>query len=149
MLELMSPLDNKIVCWGMSCSGKTHFAKQLLSHDYLCFDGLFNWHEIETLGLSCSASLKHIAEIMGSHEKCVLDGWHLTDPRGELAPQDAVFYVIYAPYDQIINQYRVPVDYREQHRHMFIKWYADFSVFLRKMRFFKNDGANFVELGRL
>jgi hypothetical protein len=138
--------DNRIILWGQSCSGKTHFAQQFSSHQYLCFDHLFRWHEIETLDLSCSVNLKHIAEVISSCDKCILDGWHLTDPSGELAPVDSVFYVIYASYDRIISQYRVPVARHDEHYHMFQRWYGvDFTKFKQKLRYFFNTGVDFVE----
>ena len=32
--------DDKIVLFGMSCVGKTTFAKELVNHSYYCFDDL-------------------------------------------------------------------------------------------------------------
>ena len=110
----------------------------------MCFDALFHWHEIETLGLSCSESLKEIAASMEGC--CVLDGWHLSDEFGELAPRDAVFYVVYAPYQQIISQYRVPVERPDEHQGMFLKWYKkDFGAFRNTVRYFLNTSKSFVE----
>lgn len=50
-------------------------------------------------------------------------------------------YVIYAPYDQIVAQYRVPLDSHEEVRQMFWKWYR-FPV--NNARYFRNDG-DFIE----
>ena len=50
-MKLLQPLNKRIVCYGMSCVGKTTFAKQMHSK-YHCFDALFQWHLIEAFGLS-------------------------------------------------------------------------------------------------
>jgi len=62
-----------------------------------------------------------------------------------LLPPGAVVYVVYAPYDQIIDQYRVPVRDREEHRHMFHKWYHEINYPSLKSRYFLNKGQ-FVEI---
>ena len=145
MLELLQPLDDRIVVWGQSCVGKTTFAR-LVPHNYLCFDSLFRWHEIEGLGLSCTANLQHIAGLIEAETQCVLDGWHLSDPTVSLIPGGVAVYIVYAPYAQIISQYRVPVDDFEEHRGMFWKWYEkDFPVFTRTVRFIRNTGKSFLE----
>ncbi len=133
--------SDKIVMWGMSCVGKTTFAKRL-SHDYLCFDAMFPWHDIETLGLSIDVSLDAIRQECERHERFVLDGWHLADPLVEHCPR-ATIYVVYAPYEQIISQYRVPVDSADQHYCMFKQWY-DIGF---PARYFLNRGE-FVETTR-
>src|SRR5574343_192042 len=115
-------LDNKIVVFGMSCSGKTAFAKQLNGYKYYCFDELFHWHDIETLGLSFEANLNYIKELC-VEEKFVLDGWYLGDKIGRYLPRDSVVYVVYASYDEIIGQYRVGVLDRNEHRQMYYRWY--------------------------
>jgi hypothetical protein len=137
-------LDDRIVIFGMSCAGKTTFAKQLVNHHYYCFDAMFPWHIIETFGMSIESSLRHINESCVAH-KFVLDGWHLSDSQGLLLPDDSCVYVIYAPYQQIISQYRVAVYDPEEHRPMFKKWYQDidYSKF-PKVRYFKNQGS-FIE----
>lgn len=112
---------DRIVVFGMSCAGKTTFAQTLFDHHYYCFDLLFHWHLIETCGLSTDANLEEIRD--GCTEpKYVLDGWHLADAEGRLLPQ-AVVYVVFADYDRIIDQYRVPVRDRMEHWQMFCRWY--------------------------
>jgi len=135
---------DKIVIMGMSCVGKTTFAKQLIDHHYYCFDALFQWHTIETLGLSVCAELNYLRE-QCSADRFVLDGWHLADKSGVFLPPDSCVYVLYADYDRIIAQYRVPVDYHDIHRPMFKKWYfdLDYSRF-KKVRYFENTGS-FIE----
>ena len=146
MISLLNPLDNRIVVWGQSCVGKTHFSQLLKTHEYMCFDHLFRWHDIETLGLSCSANLEYIASLMQEHEKCVLDGWHLSDPIGRLIPDGVAIYVLYAPYAQIIEQYRIPVGRFDEHYTMFQKWYEiDPAAFSNKLRFFRNTAGPIVE----
>lgn len=137
----LKPLDDRIVVFGQSCVGKTTFAKQLTEHTYQCFDQLFHWHLIETFGLSIETNLAHIRNTCQACTRFVLDGWHLSDKEGSFFPPGAAAYVIYAPYNQIISQYRVPVYEHEEHRAMFDKWY--FRVDYTKLpgtRYFRNDG---------
>lgn len=139
-----SPLDDRIIVFGMSCSGKTTFARQLIGHHYYCFDAMFHWHIIETLGLSSEVNLRHIAQ-QCIQPKYVLDGWHLSDKVGQFLPEGASVYVVYAPYDQIIRQYRVEVDHFDQHIQMFDKWYKQINYAgLPNVRYFLNCG-DFVE----
>lgn len=135
-----SELDDKIVLWGMSCVGKTTFAKTL-DRKYHCFDALFPWHTIEGLGLSTHAALQNI-QTLCIEDSFVLDGWHLSDPDCLLFPKGAVRYVLYSTYDQIIDQYRVEVKNHMDHHGMFRKWYhRDFD---EQTKFILNDG-NFSE----
>lgn len=121
----------------MSCVGKTTFAQQI-GLPYCCFDALFPWHEIETFGLSTSDSLRIV------RDKCppdqfILDGWHTSDLEGKWLPEDVVVYCLFAPYDSIIDQYRVPVEEHNQHRSMYQKWYsADYPKL--NARYWLNDG---------
>jgi hypothetical protein len=144
---LLKPLDDRIVLWGMSCVGKTTFSQGLNDHQYYCFDAMFQWHLIETLGLSCEANLKHIKQ-QCSASRFVLDGWHLSDTNGRNMPSGACAYVIYAPYNYIIKQYRVQVDDPNQHLPMFLKWYneVDYEK-LPGVRYFRNSGE-FVETNK-
>lgn len=116
--------DDKIVVFGQSCVGKTTFAKTLEDHFYYCFDAMFRWEQIETLGLSIEANFKKIQQTCTA-DKYVLDGWHLADKEGLFLPEGARVYVVYAPYDQIIEQYRVEVWNHEQHRPMYHRWYRE------------------------
>lgn len=136
--------DDKVVLFGMSCVGKTTMASTMEDHHYHCFDSLFDWHSIETLGLSISTSLRH-ASAQCVQDRYVLDGWHLGDKDGEFLPVDCTVYVLYAPYEKIIDQYRVPVVHQESHLYMFNRWYyeVDYGRF-PKVRFFENEGV-FVE----
>lgn len=137
----------RIVIFGQSCAGKTTFAKQLTDHHYYCFDALFNWHMIEGLGLSICSELDYLRE-QCTAGKFVLDGWHLADKSGVFFPPDSCVYVLYAPYDQIISQYRVPVPYHDVHRPMFKKWYFDVDYTkYKQVRYFENMGS-FIERGR-
>jgi hypothetical protein len=95
------------------------------------------------LGLSPSANLEYISTL-DFDEPFVLDGWHLSDPVGELMPPNVCVYVIYADYDLVIDRYRVPVRQRSDHWSMFKTWYgADFTVFPR-VRYIRNQ-ASFAE----
>jgi hypothetical protein len=142
-MDLLSPLDEKIIVWGQSCVGKTHFSQQL-DRPYLCFDALFRWHEIETLGFSPTKNLEYISSLMTG--PCVLDGWHLSDPHGGLMPRDAVVYILYAPYRQIIEQYRVPVREYYEHHMMFHRWYKiEPTAFQNKLRYVRNTVGSFIE----
>lgn len=133
-----------IIVMGMSCVGKTTYAQTLKDHIYYCFDALFPWNDIESLGLSTEEGLKHVRDSCVD-PKFVLDGWHLSDPTGELFPPAEV-HVVYAPYDQIISQYRVPVEDHNQHRPMFRKWYHDIKYpSFQRSSFIQNDGHSFVE----
>src|SRR5688572_27802877 len=107
-IRLLKPIDDRIVVWGMSCVGKTTFSSLLREHRYYCFDALFQWYLVETLGLSCEANLRHIQNSCNA-QKYVLDGWHLSDSNGELLPYGACVYVVIASYKKIIEQYRVEV----------------------------------------
>ena len=138
--------DHGLVIWGMSCVGKTTFA-QTLSRRYCCFDALFPWNDIETLGLSTEAGLEQVTKFaLESDDSFVIDGWHLSDPQGEKMPEDAAVCCVYATYDQIIKQYRVPVDRHDQHRPMFRKWYheIDYPAF-QTINFIQNTGHSFIE----
>ena len=138
-----TPLDDKIVIFGMSCVGKTTFAKSLPNHYYYCFDALFNWHIIESLGLSIDENLKYIQEHCDKG-RWVLDGWHLADSSGRFLPVGAKVYVIYADYSTIISQYRIEVHNKLEHWPMFQKWYGiDYRQF-DGVRFFENNGS-FIE----
>ncbi len=139
--------DRGLVIMGMSCVGKTAFAKTFFLHRYCCFDALFPWHEIETLGLSTDAGLQSVTNFANeSTFPFVIDGWHLSDPEGLLMPDGVGVCVVYAPYDQIISQYRVPVEDHDQHRPMFRKWYHEIKYpSFQKMVFIQNEGHSFVE----
>lgn len=134
------PLDDRIVLFGQSCVGKTTFASQLTGHHYYCFDALFQWHLVETFGLSIEANLTHVYQTCDA-ARFVLDGWHLADKQGWFLPPQSKVYVIYAPYERILSQYRVPVTDPEEFRPMFEKWYAgvDYEK-LPGTRYFRNDG---------
>lgn len=141
------PLDDRIVVFGQSCVGKTTFALQMLERTYHCFDALFQWHLIETLGLSIEANFRYIQGVC-SGPRWVLDGWHLADKKGRYLPPGAVAYVVYAPYQQIISQYRVPVAIPTEHLPMFRKWYYEINYdVLSGVRYFRNDG-DFLETSR-
>lgn len=143
MIHFQSPPDDKIVVFGMSCCGKTTFAKHLSDHHYYCFDAMFYWHQIEVLGGSIKQNLLDIQRQCDA-TKFVLDGWSLADSEGLLFPQDSCLYVVYATYERIIDQYRIEVIDREEHRGMFKKWYSIGYEKIPKVRFFRNDG-DFIE----
>lgn len=144
---LVNPVDKRIVVFGMSCAGKTTFSRQLEGHHYYCFDALFHWHLIETLGLSPSHNLLHIKQNCTA-EPFVIDGWHLSDVEGRFLPDQATVYVVWAPYERIISQYRVPVIDLNEHRSMYNKWYCgvDYGKW-DSTRFIRNDGE-FREISR-
>lgn len=144
-VALLKPFDDKVVLFGQSCSGKTTFSKLLKEHNYYCFDELFQWHMVETLGLSTEANLCHVSNFCTA-SRYVLDGWHLADKEGRWLP-DASVYVVYATYNQIIEQYRIPVSRQEEHWSMFKKWYHEIDYPSLKSRYFLNEGQghNFVE----
>lgn len=135
-------IDQRIICWGMSCVGKTTFAKQLFQ-EYIAFDSLYPWHLIETLGLSTSAALLYVKETCESKATFVLDGWNLADKTGVFFPHNICVYVIYAHYDKIINQYRIPVEYFDQHKPMYKQWYK--INFLEPRRYFYSGENEFYE----
>lgn len=137
-IDFMRPPDDRIVVMGMSCSGKTTFAAQLQSHQYFCFDALFPWHEIETFGLSISEALSYVSK--SCKQPFVLDGWHLADREGRHMPCGATVYVVYAPYQQIVDQYRVSVYDRMEYLPMFRKWYYDVDYVALGARYFNNRG---------
>ena len=143
---MFNQLDDKIVIFGMSCVGKTTFAKTMKDHDYYCFDGLFQWNVIETLGLSITSNLNHVKQICKG--KFVLDGWHLSDKSGKYLPDLSCVYVLWAPYEKIINQYRVPVHNPDEHRKMYKKWYLDVNYdAFQGVRYFENNGL-FEEISK-
>lgn len=142
VINFVRPPDNRIVVMGMSCSGKTTFATQLQNHQYFCFDALFPWHEIETFGLSISEALSHVSE--SCQPPFVLDGWHLADREGRHLSCGTSVYVVYAPYQQIVDQYRVPVYDRMEYLPMFRKWYYDVDYVALGARYFCNR-VDFVE----
>lgn len=147
MIEASKPHADGIVIYGMSCSGKTTLANSLLSHQYFCFDAMFHWHDIETLGLSITENLRTINEnIEVASGRWVLDGWHLADAKCQLVPTDATIYVVFARYPDIINQYRVVVSDPQEHLGMYRKWYSpgNFSG-LSEVRYFYNNGSDFLE----
>ncbi len=110
----------------------------------ICFDYHFPWHMIETLGLSIQDGLTHVANLCDVQNSFILDGWHLSDISGVFLPENCSVYVVYAPYDAIIDQYRIPVLNRAMHKKMFDKWYRfDYQIF-PQVRFILNQGG-FVE----
>lgn len=141
------PHADRIVVFGMSCVGKTTFAQQLPDHHYYCFDALFRWHDIEGLGLSISANLAHIKDQCIA-PRFVLDGWHLADKSGRYFPGGAAVYLVYAPYRQVLSQYRVPVVDGNEHWQMFQRWYGevDYCCF-ESVRYFRNVG-DFEEMSK-
>lgn len=134
---------DKIVIWGMSCAGKTTFARSIVDHQYICFDAMFNWHEIETLGLSISANLLAVKQECEKHDRYVLDGWHLGDCEGLFLPEGATAYVVYASYDTIASRYPEGV-VGEAHLPMFMQWYYDAPP---TARYFLNE-TDIVETSR-
>lgn len=123
----------------MSCAGKTFFSQKLKEHHYYCFDALFEWHIIETFNLNPNKNLEKIKHIC-KDEKYVLDGWCLSDKDGLYLPVDAKVYVIYSTYENIINQYRTPFEYRDQFLLMYKKWYSiDYNKI--NARYFFNQGV--------
>lgn len=146
-MDEFKPFDDKIVLFGQSCVGKTTFAKLLTGHNYLCFDELFNWHMIETLGLSIATNLSHIKNLCEDQEiPYVLDGWHSSDKDGKLLPKQAVAYVVWAPYNRIISQYRIPVNDPEEFRSMYKRWYYEINYMqFQSVRYFKNENS-FTEI---
>jgi len=142
-VKLLKPYDDRIVLFGMSCVGKTTMAGLMTDHTYFCFDAMFNWHLIETLGLSIEANLRYVSEICDAAPNFVLDGWHLSDKTGSLLPKNTVIYVLYDDYDSIIRRYRVSVQDKMQHLPMFLKWY-DLKL-ETPVRFFKNNMSEIRE----
>lgn len=146
-LKLLQAHSPKVVIFGMSCVGKTTMATLMKEHAYVCFDALFNWHLIEALGLSISTSLNHAADACRSHPKFVLDGWHLSDAVGELLPRGTTAYVLHAPYENVIRQYRVPVSDPLDHVPMYRKWYdTRYRSFAVPVRYFVNEGDQIREV---
>lgn len=145
MIRELQPLDNKIVVWGMSCVGKTTFAGEL-DHHYYCFDALFHWRLIESLGLPVEENLLEVSKSCIA-ERYVLDGWTLADKEGDYLPKGASVYVVYAPYEQIISQYRIPIDDPEEFRGMYQQWYG-VNYKTLGARYFRSEGLqSFVETG--
>jgi GTPase SAR1 family protein len=132
-------VDDKIILYGMSCSGKTTFAQLLKNHKYFCFDAFFHWHEIESLGLSAKNSLQKIVEMLSHEEKYVLDGWHLSDKSLSLIPLDAKVYVIYSDYDSIIKNYRTPIYGPLAFDNMYNEWYWNLEA--KISRYIRNEGC--------
>lgn len=130
--------SERIVIYGMSCVGKTTFA-QSIPNSYLCFDALFPWHTMETLGLSFDVAMKKVKSECELNVSFVLDGWHLGDEQGVYFPSNTTAYVLIAPYCRIISQYRVQVDDPNQHLGMFKKWYS--IKYPSPTRYFVNEGC--------
>lgn len=138
-VELLAPLDDRVVLFGQSCAGKTTFASLLSDRTYYCFDAMFHWHLIETLGLSIEANLQYVKDHCTA-DRYVLDGWHLADKRGRFLPPGAMIYVVFAPYETIIAQYRIPVTRPDEHRAMHRRWYQEVQYSDFGARYFLNDG---------
>lgn len=135
--------SDRIVIFGQSCVGKTTFAKQI-NRPYICFDALFPWHMMETLGLPFDAAMQRVKDECEFNSKFVLDGWHLGDKEGRYIPQDTTVYVLISSYEKIIEQYRIPVDYPEQHRSMFRQWYS--IKYPSPTRYFTVRDGSFIEI---
>jgi len=142
-VSLLQEHSPRVVIFGMSCVGKTTLAKLMTDHMYFCFDAMFNWHLVETLGMSIESNLKHVAILCDPVPNFVLDGWHLADKAGSLFPKDTTAYLLYDDYDSIIRRYRVPVLNQLQHMPMYQKWY-DLEL-SKPIRYIRNDGEKFVE----
>lgn len=134
--------SKRIVIFGMSCVGKTTFAQDI-PRRYLCFDALFPWHSMETLGLPFGAAMERVKSECECLSEFVLDGWHLGDEGCWYFPSGTTAYVLISPYYKIIEQYRVSVDDPNQHLGMFKNWYS--IKYPSPTRYFVNDGS-FVEI---
>lgn len=140
-------LCDRLVVFGMSCSGKTTMARSLTGREAYCFDSLFPWHDIESLGLPTGEAMRHVRGSCVA-PRFVLDGWHLSDPAGDYLPAGSAVVVVYADYDFVVSQYRVPVADPGQHLPMYKKWYLDIDYkSLPGVRYFRNEGS-FVETCR-
>lgn len=139
-IKTLKPLDSQIVLFGMSCSGKTTFAKSVQGYHYYCFDAMFPWRSIETLDLPPLKALQSVTEQLVEN-RFVLDGWTLIDKQRRFLSDNVRVYVIYASYERIIDQYRVLVYDREEYRDMYRKWYYDMDYQALNARYFLNDGV--------
>lgn len=129
---------DQIVVFGISCAGKSTFAKTLVDHEYISFDALFPWHQIETFGMSITAALDHVAKSCSG--RFVLDGWHTADLKGEHLPQCTVC-LVYTEYDRVLEQYPRQVLYHQEFIPMYRKWYSYDNP---EARYFYNQG-DFIE----
>tara|TARA_Y100000034_G_scaffold42710_2_gene52287 strand:- start:9676 stop:10161 length:486 start_codon:yes stop_codon:yes gene_type:complete len=126
----------KIVVFGMSCVGKTTYAKSL-NIPYLCFDYLFPWPLVESFPeLSIEKALAHVVEQCEKEENYVLDGWHLSDIEGNTLPKGCEIHVLYDHHQNIIDRYRNSVVASDEHREMYRKWYGDINDSVRT-KFFR------------
>lgn len=138
MTVTIDNIDDRIVVFGQSCSGKTTFAKQLLDHFYYCFDSLFEWHLVEGLGISIDANFQYVNQIC-QNPKFVLDGWHLADKEGVFLPKSAKVYVVYCSYEQILRQYRIEIKDRQEYHLMYKRWYQDVDYQALNARYIRNE----------
>lgn len=134
------PLDDKIVLYGMSCSGKTTFATNVKGHRYICFDEFFPWHDIETLGISAKQYLIKIRDMLS--DKCILDGWHLSDKNFNLLSKEIKVYAVYSEYDFIVNNYRGKINGPLAYENMYDLWY---TRDLKVDKYIRNKGNCFIE----
>lgn len=117
-------MNNKIIVWGMSCVGKTTYAKSL-NLPYFCFDYLFPWSLVETFSdLSIEKALEYVVTECEKSSDYILDGWHLSDIEGKFIPQDCQVHVLYDHHHNIIDRYRVSIVSLDNHREMYRKWYG-------------------------
>jgi len=113
----------KVVVFGMSCVGKTTYAKSL-GLPYFCFDYLFPWDLIETFPeITIDKALKNVIFQCEKENSYVLDGWHLADLEGNFIPEDCEIHILYDSHKNIIDRYRTPVISSDQHFSMYKKWY--------------------------
>ena len=136
---------SKVILWGMSCVGKTTYAKSL-DLPYFCFDYLFPWNLVESFpDLSMDEAIKNTIRTLSKESSYVLDGWHLSDIKGTLLPEDCEIHVLYDHHQNIIDRYRVPVVALDGHKEMYKKWYSNIEDSSRH-RYYKINYESSPEL---
>lgn len=133
---------SKIALMGMSCVGKTTYAKTL-PNTYISFDDKFAYNLSLHTDYNIAYNLNKITSICGSN--FVLDNWAFYDIDGKIfykAFPDGVMYLLYAPYNDILKRYRVKIHGPDAFRMMYTNMYLkkDFTKY-QNIKYIKVDST--------
>lgn len=147
MIEALLPLDPQIVLMGMSCVGKTTFAKSLKDHPVHHFDAQYTYNLTGLPGVSRVKNWRRIIRNCG--DRFVLDNWTTEDELGRVlyeSKPDACIVVLFDTYPSILDRYRVPVVGEDAHFMMYKKMYTEMPFeSYKKVRYFEVDGPIYRE----
>jgi hypothetical protein len=149
-MNLLKPLDDKIVLMGMSCVGKTTLGQKLKSEGRTLyhFDPQYNYKLAGMVGFSPRKNLKKIIQNCPA-DQFVLDNWSTEDKQGALLYEEcpeACICVVFDTYPNILARYRCDVKGEDGFYMMYEKMYCKvpFEEYPR-VRFLKVESEDYRE----